>query len=103
MLALFKMVQLSMSATTQAGWQNIPSSIWNEKNNYIDLETFRSKSMCPDYGFPSSSDEESAVRYRERSRRSRKNTERRIKEVYLNNMNNVMGTENWPLSVMQTF
>ena len=56
--------------------------------------------MCPDHGFPSSSDEESAVRYRERSRRSRKNTERRIKEVYLNNMNNVTGTENWSLSVM---
>ena len=70
------------------------------------METFRSKSMCPDHGFPSSSDEESAIRYRERSRRSRKNTERRIKEVYLNNMSKlhyVLGTENWPLSVMQTF
>ena len=45
--------------------------------------------MCPDHGFPSSSDEESAFRYREKSKRSKKNTQRRIREV-----SKIIGTKN---------
>lgn len=54
-----------------------PFSIWCNYRCQPKL----SKVVCPDHGFPSSSDEESAIRYREKSKRSIKNTERRIRDI----------------------
>ena len=54
--------------------------------------------MCPDHGFPSSSDEESAFRYREKSKRSKKNTQRRIGEV-----SKIIGTKNGSFKLNDPF
>ena len=67
-------------------------------NSTIDLKTLQSKAMCPDHGFPSSSDEESAVRYREKSKRSKKNTQRRIGEV-----SKIIGTKNGSFKLNDPF
>ena len=67
-------------------------------NSTIDLKALQSKAICPDHGFPSSSDEESAVRYREKSKRSKKNTQRRIGEV-----SKIIGTKNGSFKLNDPF